>query len=101
MRHRLVAPTSQFGRKVGLRSRIATPRATVLWELRSRTGQPLTCVLQSVAAGRWLLQLSTGDTELHREQFSVPADALALAAFLEDDFLQTGWAEVFRQDPVS
>jgi hypothetical protein len=45
--------------------------------------------------------LSTGDTELHREQFSVPADALALAAFLEDDFLQTGWAEVFRQDPVS
>ena len=76
-------------------------RATVLWELRSSTGKPLTCVVQSVAAGRWLLQLSMGDTEMHREQFSVRADALAQAAFLENDFLQTGWTEAFRQDPIS
>ena len=71
----------------------------VLWELRGRTGKPMTCILQSISGGPYVLQLLIGEAEIHREQFRARADALSQAAFLRKDFIEAGWTEIFRQDP--
>ena len=48
--------------------------------------------------GRWIVTMSMGDREIHRETFIGLADASTQAGFLRDDFTRQGWTEVFSID---
>jgi len=48
---------------------------------------------------RWLLTMTMGGIEMHRESFLTLPDALGQVEFLLQDFTREGWTEVFRADP--
>ena len=72
---------------------------SVLWELRGRTGTPVTCYLHSPVEGLYRLSVMMGEIEIIAERFAREQDALAQAAFVVDDFIAEGWTELFRRDP--
>ena len=69
---------------------------SLLWELRGRAGNALTCVLYPIEAGRHLLTVTLGDRVLVSDRYPTEEDALRQAAFLMTDFLDNGWTEVYR-----
>ena len=72
----------------------------VLWELRGRSGNPLTCVLQADCHGYHLV-VALGDTQLLIDDFCAEEKALRQGAFLLHDFAQGGWTEVFRSGKIA
>ena len=72
---------------------------SILWELRGRTGKPVTCYLHPPHAGTYGLTVQMGDNEIVSERYGREQDARARAGFLCDEFITEGWTELFRRDP--
>ena len=85
------------GNRSGIVRLMSSP--SVLWELRGRTGKPVTCYLYPIALGTHRLTVMMGDDEIVSERFVHERDALAQARFLCDDFIAEGWTEQFQRDP--
>ena len=75
------------------------PALSLLWELRGRTGKPVTCTLQADGP-RYHLVILIGEMEFHRESYRAEPEALGQAAFFLNDLLGNGWTEVYRRDIV-
>ena len=71
----------------------------LVWELRGRTGRPITCVLDAVDHGRCALTVMLGEQVIFAEQYRHRPDAIAQASSLRSDFVGEGWVEVFNTDP--
>ena len=68
----------------------------LVWELRGRTGRPITCVLDAVEHGRCALTVMLGEQVIFAEQYRHRPDAIAQASSLRTDFIGAGWVEVFN-----
>jgi hypothetical protein len=73
----------------------------ILWELRGRTGTPVTCFLYPKVGDAVRLTVRMGDKVIVSDDHFRETDALAQADFLFDDFLKDGWTEQYRRDPRS
>jgi hypothetical protein len=73
---------------------------SVLWELRGRTGTPLTCSLHAAVGSTFGITLRMGPETIYSADFARERDALHHSEFLFNDFRQEGWAEEFHGDPT-
>ena len=74
---------------------------SVLWELRGRTGTPVTCFLHPKVGNTYRLTVRMGDKVIFTDDFRVEADALAQSEVTFEDFVRDGWTEQYRRDPKS
>jgi hypothetical protein len=72
----------------------------MLWELRGRSGNPLTCVLHASPRG-YRVVVALGDTQLLTDSFGAEENALEQGGFLLRDFRQEGWTEVYRSEKIT
>jgi hypothetical protein len=70
----------------------------VLWEVRGKSGKPITCTLERLAPIGFRLTVVVGDERIFAEDFKRDDDAIAHAGFLRRDFIGGGWVETFRSD---
>lgn len=66
----------------------------LLWELRGRTTDAVTCVLRRAHNGAYLVCVILGDNAVYAEPFDQEQEALHHAAFLCDDYMKSGWREL-------
>jgi hypothetical protein len=70
----------------------------VLWEVRGKSGKPITCSLERLASIGCRVTVVVGDEQIFAEDFKRDDDAIAHAGFLRRDFVGGGWIETFRND---
>ena len=75
------------------------PPPSVLWELRARTGTPMTCFLHARIGDYHRLTVRMGEKVIFTDDYKREADAIAQADFLFRDFVKDGWTEQYRRDP--
>jgi hypothetical protein len=68
-----------------------------MWEVRSISGRPVTCVL-SMSPRTVLLSIAIGGTEIVVERFSDEADARRYAKSLYADFIAQGCVKTSKPD---
>ena len=76
----------------------AASSASVMWEVRGKSGMPATCRLHQLDVDRFSIDITIGTNEVMRETFGLEPDAIRHADFLRRDFVRSGWTETFHRD---
>ena len=72
--------------------------AALLWEVGGRTSEPVTCAMHRAGSGTYVVSVALRDELVYVEEFEGEADAIRHAAFLCDDYVDSGWTLIVRRD---
>jgi hypothetical protein len=70
----------------------------LLWEVQGRTTEPVTCALRRASDGAHIVTVALRGQLVYAEEFEGEVEALQHAAFLCDDYVDSGWTQIVRRD---
>jgi hypothetical protein len=66
--------------------------------VRRGSGETITCAFDHSANGAFTVSVTMAERTVYSEEFPDVSEAIAHAAFLLKDYVQSGWTEVLQRD---